>query len=1510
MAVSRRSHQAVARRRLAIELLEPRCLLHGGVDHDPGTDPGDEPDPAPVTEVEPNNSLATATQFSTISDTLVGSISDANDEDFFYATFSQGEILVVRPGTVPGQLHFAPGVEILDAQGNVKARSLDGSRLAYTVAEAGTYYVRLFSQNVFGTFTGSYSTSTLSITTARTTFSGTAESEPNNTLATADSLGSTTNFRGTLADAADVDYFSFSGTVGQAVAFKWGESPADNPTIRLYDPGNNLIYESLDGIGFHLVLPVSGTYRFAIGTDNLAGTVTGGYVGNVVRQAVVAVDAEAGNDFSSATLWNVGPTTTRVMGTLDSLSDADVFAVELEAGRFYSFTIDTVTDSLQRQGRTLSLYNEFGQLLEYTTIGTLHTNAATGFGFRVEKSGTHYIVVEANSPRGLGGYVLVGQRTSTTFPSQRDVPLYFHDYTGQTTHLGYGPADPLSQQAVVPLMVGMFEARYDIYDVNVTLVKPSAGTPYLGFGMGEFGSIGAYGYGGSFNMGSRQATGDSLVDDPGSSWNRLSAMRNAASVMNQETGHATGLYAHARHPLAYMAYDNQSALNVIGTYYPFPWTDSRVPDVEIRNQRDFLDWILQAGRIAYEIEGNDSLGSAQNLDGFLAEMTADADPRNDRVVMVGRIATAGDVDYYRFTAAADQTFAIDIDSAEFQNPLNAALWLFDGSGNLLAFSDDALDRESGLFSVDPYITWQFDTAGTYYIKVAGTLGTVGNYRLKLTGGQAFDTDGPRVIAAWPNGGSSVDGTRQLIFWFNDQIDPATLTPSTIIVQGASTGVHSGEFYFDPTDASLVWRAATQLPPDVYTVRLLSGPSGITDLKGNPLDGETDGTLNWPEISGDGVPGGDFVTTFTITSADNTTASVTSSSYRRHPYNRGLFTINFSDELDILSVYSATFTLRGTGADGTFNTADDTFLPVDVLYDKIKATANGPLEIYTRGVPDPGSYRLEAVFLDAAGRTVNLSRTFTVTAGTPINGPVVAELNVQPNTVLTTAPSTIEVVFSGKIDPSSLTADAFRLRYSPDPVFFDANDVYITEADGLISWDPTTYRAIFQPDSPLPIGYYLIELSGQPGGIRDLSGRLLDGEYLDSHVPGNNLLTHWNFAPSGDGLPGGDYRATFSIAANDPPTVQGVYVAGSSWSESFLDHLAAIGAGRSDLGLVMAAGSSQWDTLPWENLDRISIVFSEQVIVTAGDLILSGSPEGPVLPSLASGGFVYDAATFVATWLFEAPLPLNKYLISLSSAITDLLGAPLDGDWVDGVSAFGSGDGQPGGDFNFRINVLPGDIDNSQSVTFGELGQMRLAVGQSTASPGYNYRYDVDGSGSITFAEVARVRARTGSGLSAFSEPSAPPPSQTFTLADGSADDDWDGDAGPSPLAASTLVSLPSSRLLVADPAHVDRALARLGETAFGRPAARSQWSLDPDFPSALQARLTDNWAAQDLPTVDAAWQLPDGLSPWLARLLAERAEHGAPMRGGDAAADGDAPADLFAPWEAAPTGPRAANESA
>jgi len=127
---------------------------------------------------------------------------------------------------------------------------------------------------------------------------------------------------------------------------------------------------------------------------------------------------------------------------------------------------------------------------------------------------------------------------------------------------------------------------------------------------------------------------------------------------------------------------------------------------------------------------NDSLGTAQNLGSFVpgAEMTVNGwvDSGNEF-----------DVDFYRFTLGAGETVYLDIDFAEDIGAssdddvgLDAAIWVFDSTGTLVAYNDDSSFFVIGLGNEgtdpgsdpwadhDSFIGGLPLAAGTYYVAVA------------------------------------------------------------------------------------------------------------------------------------------------------------------------------------------------------------------------------------------------------------------------------------------------------------------------------------------------------------------------------------------------------------------------------------------------------------------------------------------------------------------------------------------------------------------------------------------------------------------------------------------------------------------------------------------------------------------------------------------------------------------------------------------------------------------------
>jgi len=186
-------------------------------------------------------------------------------------------------------------------------------------------------------------------------------------------------------------------------------------------------------------------------------------------------------------------------------------------------------------------------------------------------------------------------------------------------------------------------------------------------------------------------------------------------------------------------------------------------------------------------------------------------------------------------------------------------------------------------------------------------------------------------------------------------------------------------------------------------------------------------------------------------------------------------------------------------------------------------------------------------------------------------------------------------------------------------------------------------------------------------------------------------------------------------------VTGVFVRGTNWTSSFLDALESDGLGDATLGFEIETGSSdQARRLPWSNIDRISIVYSEDVAIDASDVRLAGV-------NVTDYGFTfsYDASSATATLDLDAPLGVDTVLID-----------------VEDPSA--SGDGVAGGDFQRLFTAVPGDVDRNGGVNVLDLIQVRNRVGNSTANPGnYSVFSDLDGNGGHNVLDLINVRNRVG-----------------------------------------------------------------------------------------------------------------------------------------------------------------------
>jgi len=206
-----------------------------------------------------------------------------------------------------------------------------------------------------------------------------------------------------------------------------------------------------------------------------------------------------------------------------------------------------------------------------------------------------------------------------------------------------------------------------------------------------------------------------------------------------------------------------------------------------------------------EVEPNDSIAEAQNIDG--SSFSLDSDPNiGDKFVNTSTIiphatingtgSGTGEnltVDWYSFTVSqAGDGVILDVDDASFDSDV----FLFDSSGQLLAeLSDSQTDWGQGgsTSDRDSYLEYTFQTPGTYYVAVGSCCGGVEpnpigdgygsggtpHYQLQVSLGELFYycNDQAPTIEAQP--GRPVKGTK------GDDVIAGTQGPDTINGNGGN-----------------------------------------------------------------------------------------------------------------------------------------------------------------------------------------------------------------------------------------------------------------------------------------------------------------------------------------------------------------------------------------------------------------------------------------------------------------------------------------------------------------------------------------------------------------------------------------------------------------------------------------------------------------------------------------------------------------------------------------------------
>jgi hypothetical protein len=227
---------------------------------------------------------------------------------------------------------------------------------------------------------------------------------------------------------------------------------------------------------------------------------------------------------------------------------------------------------------------------------------------------------------------------------------------------------------------------------------------------------------------------------------------------------------------------------------------------------------------------------------------------------------------------------------------------------------------------------------------------------------------------------------------------------------------------------------------------------------------------------------------------------------------------------------------------------------------------------------------------------------------------------------------------------------------------------------------------------------------------------------------------------------GPLGAPLALVGAAAPRVQNVIISGSLSTHADFAFDTVDGSGR------------QLATVPVGGADTISIVFSENVNVSAESLFIVGLRTFN-LPELAE--FSYNASTYTATWRFEGWALGDQYLLALTEEVTDVEGNWLDGEWTNpnriyqtgtsgsyyanaAISEFPSGEGTPGGAFNFVMTLLPGDANLDGQVTTLDYSILSANWG---ATVGKQFtQADFDGNGAVNSADFSMFSANWGANV--------------------------------------------------------------------------------------------------------------------------------------------------------------------
>ena len=230
-----------------------------------------------------------------------------------------------------------------------------------------------------------------------------------------------------------------------------------------------------------------------------------------------------------------------------------------------------------------------------------------------------------------------------------------------------------------------------------------------------------------------------------------------------------------------------------------------------------------------------------------------------------------------------------------------------------------------------------------------------------------------------------------------------------------------------------------------------------------------------------------------------------------------------------------------------------------------------------------------------------------------------------------------------------------------------------------------------------------------------------------------------------------------------PKITNVYIgalpggSGSIWSGVFLNYLGSNYGYNIPVGRIASANNTsalnvnsrgQLNSLPWSNLNCITIAFDQEINVNSGNLIITGLLRTYNITNFIDRGFV-DGKHYISWYFDQSNRPASERLytdkiritlssntISSKSFNSKLAGQIVNSTWTtigDAVTAAGESlPSKPGNNQNFSLilNILPGNIDTDRTTTPNDMFLLSQHNNRTTASGNYSPFVDINGDGIV------------------------------------------------------------------------------------------------------------------------------------------------------------------------------------